>query len=426
MFLDSFWASLMSEVSPEKIGAILKTSNITWDEDYVCIQPVDSQDIEFIKTALVSLGYSREIDVDVGGISISNAQSAWASSRGLYFYKDKKSLWGDYKSLRVEDYFYITSCGSTNLANDKDEFLVALDSFSNWNKLLEQLADHVGTVSSPDTLIFFVGSEKGAKKYKITPRLSIEQLQADGTGAANETALKLLAILAIDDAQDAERREIMRVALVDFLDDLDSSEKECFSRCLSHHHEFLGKYYESFETLIHRSSINKALEEVAEKNIDYVNKLNDAISGAQTKAFAIPGAIIAIGALVKSLGLAESVLVLFGLWMVKRITNGTNEIQLDVLRNLEYQVGEIFTRYKKASDEAIVKRKAEEAMSSILRMIEKAKKRITNIDKLTSLMLLVAVVYMLARVVIPEIAQWYQSLCFVSCHPAIKTIAIAN
>lgn len=415
----------MNDVAPDKVGAILEASTIMWEGDYVCIRLIDAQDVEVLKSALPSLGYDREIDADEVSVSISNVQSAWTSSRSLYFYKDKKGLWADYKSIGVENYFYITACGSTNLTDKKDEFLTALDSFSNWDKLLAQLSDHVGTVSSPDTLVFFVGSDKGAKKYKITPRLSIDQLQAKETSAANDTALKLLAILAVDDAQDTERREIMRVALVDFLDDLGSSEKEYFSGCIINHLDLLGKYYESFETLIHRSSINKALEEVAEKNIEYVNRLNDAISGAQTKAFAIPGAIIAIGALVKSLGLVESLLVLFGLWMVKRITNGTNEIQLDVLRNLEHQVREIFTRYKKASDEAIVKRKAEEAMASIIRMIQKAKTRIAGIDRLTNIMLVVAVVYMAARTVVPEIAQWYQSLCFVSCHPAIKTFAIA-
>ena len=416
--------SNMSEERRAKLFSVLKTSAVTWNEDYVAVAPKDRTDLLFLQDAFSSFGYARDFDISDSTISISNAQGAWATSRTLYFYTDRKSFWIDYNSASEGRYYFVTECKSTNLVSETTDLSVALNCFSSWKMLFLKLSDHVGTASSSDTFVFFVGGEKGARKYSVTPRLTLANVLSLATPFAHNTAVRLLSFLDVKDAQETERRETMRVALVDFFDDLDVGSKELFSESLKKHETLLSKYVESFDTLIHRYSINKALEEVAEKNVDYINKLNETISSAQSKAFAIPGAIIAIGALVRTFGFAEALLVLIGLWMVKVITKGTNEIQLTTLKNLEFQVREAFGRYSKASDEAAVKRKAESAMSSILDLIVKAKIRIKDINCLSNIMLISAVVYMIYRVVSPYIVLFFSDVCLIRCGHVTRVFAI--
>lgn len=401
----------MREEERVRLCKVLKASVITWDEDYVVVTPSDKADITFIQEAISNLGYARDFDTSDSTISISNAQGAWGSARSLYFYKDRNSFWLDYHFMPESRYFFVTDCNSTNLVAEVTDLSVALNCYSCWKTLFSELSDHLGTPSSSDTYVFFVGGEKGARKYSVTPRLPLQKVVSIATPLAHNTALRLLSYLHIKDAQDTERRETMRVALMDFFDDLDVSAKELFSQSLEKHDALLSKYVESFDKLIHRYSINKALEEVAEKNIDYVNKLNDTISAAQNKAFTIPGAMIAIAALVRTFGVAEAILVLIGLWMVKIITKGTNEIQLSTLENLEIEVRQTFTRYRKASDEAAVKSKADAAMSSVLDMITKARGRIAVVNRLSNVMLLVSFGYILYRVIPIYISPFIFKLC---------------
>ncbi|WP_249671628.1 hypothetical protein [Pseudomonas abieticivorans] len=401
----------MTEGERVRLAKLLKGSVVAWDEDYVVVTPSDKTDIAFIQDAISKLGYERDFDTTDLTISVSNAQAAWSAARALYFYRDRKGFWLDYSSIPKFCYFYITECGSTSLSAEETDLTVALNCYASWRSLFLELSDHLGTPSSSETFVFFVGGEKGARKYSVTPQLALNKVLSIATPIAHDTARRLLEYLHIKDAQDTERRETMRVALMDFFDDLEVGAKDLFSQSMEKHDSLLSKYVESFDTLIHRYSINKALEEVAEKSIDYVNKLNDTISTAQNKAFAIPGAMIAIAALVRTFGVAEAVLVLVGLWMVKIITKGTNEIQLSTLDNLEFEVRQTFTRYRKTAEEAAVKSKADAAMLSVLGMIAKAKVRIKGVDRLSNVMLLVALGYMLYRAIPIYVSPFIFKMC---------------
>lgn len=65
-------------------------------------------------------------------------------------------------------------------------------------------------------------------------------------------------------------------------------------------------------------SVNKILNELDEKNLEFTSKINEFISSNQTKALTIPGALIAAGGLVKANETTEAILIIAGLWMIKK------------------------------------------------------------------------------------------------------------
>lgn len=400
----------------------LEEASLSWDDDYIKITLTEEFAHSGIVQSFIALGYVGQIEDEcVDGlisIYISNAASNWSDKRSIFFFSTKENYWLEQGVSQDVHYFFITECKSNNFVDDASRFCQSLVCFRSWRDLLEELSDHKGTEESPESLVFFVGSDKGARKYEVIPRIALDDLLASANASALTVSEKLLSYIRIEDAQHDERKETMRVALVDYLDDCKS--EKFFVKLLEGHTKLFDRYQDSYHTYMHRFSINEILEEVAEKNIDYTNRLNDSISSAQLKAFAIPGALIAVGALVKSVSLLDLLLVCLALLMVKKLTVSANQIHLSIFNNLERQVTHAFSRYKKTQHEQEVKSTADRATSELSQLIEKARSRISNINKMASLMLYLGWLYLFVRLVQSSFDGFMPKLpCLLNCYSVV-------
>jgi hypothetical protein len=92
----------------------------------------------------------------------------------------------------------------------------------------------------------------------------------------------------------------------------------------------LGKFYqgytERYKVYVSKFSVNKILAGIESERVGFLCKVQDAIMAQQTKAFAIPGGVIAVGAILKSTTTGWDLFVVFvGLlistWMIASLNN---------------------------------------------------------------------------------------------------------
>jgi hypothetical protein len=139
--------------------------------------------------------------------------------------------------------------------------------------------------------------------------------------------------------------------------------------------------------------VNKLLGEIEEKVSDYISKINELVSSSQNKAFAIPGALIAVAALIKEQGALSILLICVGLYFVMLLTRTANSVYLESFSTLESQIKKSLSRYEVIKDEAEVRISAEEAKTKLLNLLSGARLRIGVINRLAIFTFVLGVVY---------------------------------
>ncbi|MCF7543402.1 hypothetical protein [Pseudomonas petrae] len=394
----------MQPADGRSITQLLEGSELSWDKTYLNIEVrsgCSESEIALFCSALATFGYDDKVErSDAGGapvLSISNEVRKWQSSRSLYFYANLESFWGDFtKDSKIENYYYVTAEKSTNLPGSSTPLSEKINAYVLWRKLLESLADHVGTRSSINEFIYFIGSDSSAKKYDINPVISLSDFECAFASDSTSVATELLAHLELLDAHRLERRTVMRTALAEILNE--DHAQDGFIWVVSQGARFFKKYREHYDNYTHRFSINKLLSEIEERNLEYTNKINESVTGSQTKAFAIPGALVAIAALLKSAEIMDVLLIFVGLLMVKSFTSTANAIYVESYGNLKRQVINGFEKYKKTSVAEEVQESASVTQVEILSLVKKAVERLGYIDKIARYMLLAGGAYLIYRV----------------------------
>lgn len=128
-----------------------------------------------------------------------------------------------------------------------------------------------------------------------------------------KNALEFIKVLSIDDAQSPERISIMRAALLDVLEEDDN---KSITSLINKSAKLYKRYNELLDLYTKKFSVNKILNELDQKNLEYTSKINEFVSSSQSKVFTIPGVLIAIGGLAKASGFLDSILIFIGLLMV--------------------------------------------------------------------------------------------------------------
>ncbi|EKN6360428.1 hypothetical protein DVP20_20105, partial [Yersinia enterocolitica] len=145
-------------------------------------------------------------------------------------------------------------------------------------------------------------------------------------------------------------------------------------------------------------SINKILNELDQKNIEYTTKINEFISSSQNKAFTIPGALIAVGGLAKASGLLDSLLIIIGLLMVYYITSTANSVHNESYDSLKRSLVDSFSRYSQFDEGAEVKEAANKISQDLYYKIDKAKDRLKSIDDMAKGMIIIGAIYLMLRI----------------------------
>jgi len=348
-------------------------------------------DIVAIQEHLTRLGYRGNYFVLGQTLSVSLATSSWTMP---FFFESNAELWQKVVQRKIlpERFYVLENHFHSDDTNEHAIFLMQL--YVEWVSLLLKIKDHGGSTHDP-ILAFYINSDKGAKKYEIDYRkvefADLIKLELETEDRAD---LKyLLDIVSLDDAHQKERREVLRSSLAEILDNNYADSPMLW--LLQQSKKLKKKFQENHDVYLHKFSVNKLLSEIEEKSTDYISKINESISSSQSKAFAIPGALIAIAALIKNADFFSLLFVCAGLLSVTVLTFVANRIHSEAYDALKEQVTRSLTRYEIMKDEDAVRVSATDAKNKLLDLIKKSKSRLDLINALSVTIFIMGVCYTL-------------------------------
>jgi hypothetical protein len=372
------------------LAELLKQSSCRIDDGNLEVTSTQIKLID-IHQHLAGLGYTGDYFVSNQTLSISLATSSWSAT---FFLRSEAELWQKVVQRKaLPERFYVIE---RNIHSEElsERTISLMQFYVQWVSLLIKIKDHGGSTSDP-VLAFYISSDKGAKKYEIDYRkvefADITKLGIEPEDTAN---LKyLLDIVSLEDAHEKERREVLRSSLAELLDGTDSTSPMLW--LLQQSKRLKRSFQENHDVYLHKFSVNKLLSEIEEKSTDYISKINESISSSQSKAFAIPGALIAVAALVKNADFVSLLFVCAGLLSVTILTFVANTIHSEAYDALKDQITRSLTRYEVMKNEDAVRVSAIGAKEKLLGLIEKAKKRLALINALSVTIFIMGVFYTL-------------------------------
>lgn len=329
-----------------------------------------------------------ESEIHAGSNELAFSVSSGSLSKKSTIYPRIEDLWRKVIAEKQLPYDFIIL--NEKVASTRTcDLIEKVKLYLKWKSVVTSLSVH----DISGKAIWYLPDENGGKEVviNITDSLSrVKEYQADP--ASLQSAIKLESVLLLDDAQSSERIAILKKAISDFTGS-DSS----FESIVSAGERVLNRYNDLLDLYTKRFTVDKILNEIESKNLEYTTKLNDYISASQTKAFTIPGALIAVGALVKIGGFLEGALILIGLYMIYFIAKTANDAQRESYENLERGLTESFERYHQFDEGTEVRKAAKNTLKALNQKIKKATERLDGIDNLGRWMVYFSLIYIVLQ-----------------------------
>lgn len=299
-------------------------------DDGQIIFDADSVSPSDIHAYLGSVGceHPEKLENIAGQIYLMTSE-AW-KERYVPFFVSTDSLW---HTLRAKDqepeHYFVIGVGQ----QDMDALRNRLKLYFALRSMLKGLCHHEGDDAQPMKYVFFSSKESYLTKLEIPYAMGIDDflsIDIDNLAISRAETLKS-AVHQDDDVHCDERKHVMREALVDFFKD---EENRNFSFLMSEIKKFYQTYTERYKVYVSKFSVNKILSEIESERVSFLCKIQDAIMSQQTKAFAIPGGVVAVGAILRFSKNSWDFLIIFtGLlittWMVSSLNrNVTGHIDL--------------------------------------------------------------------------------------------------
>lgn len=333
----------------------------------------------------------RDDDVKIN-ISLKDG----AFQTGKIFFTNYSVLFFNYKkSGKLPNFFFTLEEKESSFDVVQSNNLLVINAYFSWKKLISMLADHHD--ESKDSFVFFIGKDGVAKKHVVNASVEFNELEkiiyADS--CLNTASVFIDLLCRENDAHRDERKSVMRSTLSEVVDG--SKEGVNILSVLNVSEKFAKEYKELYEIYIHRFSINSLLNEIDAKSLEYLGKTNELISSLQTKALAIPGGLIAIGAFSKASGILNLIVVIAGFLIATSITKKSNEVHRETLGLIEKQVEKAFDKYIKNREEKEVESAASSSKSDIIQLVNGGKDRLRSIDKISGYSVYGMVIYMICK-----------------------------
>lgn len=345
------------------------------------------QQIDFIKNKFEEYGLSG-VRCEDGVITI-NTKANFIDDKSIIF-TSLDNLWFKSNSLKVlpEKYIVLKENISSLKVSSK---ITSISVYLKWTRILDAISNH----KSDDKYIMYIPSEDGGKELLIDKNHRLDLVFKINTSASDEASLDaFLKVLDINDAQRKERESIIRSAIYDFLSDSDDKSINSLANVSE---RIYNRYNDLLELYTNRFSVNKLLSELEQKDLEYNTKINDFLSASQSKAFAIPGALIAIGGIAKASGILDSSLIMIGLYLIYHITKLSNQVLDESYESLKKSIRSSFNRYKKFEEGVEVKKTAEEMNEDLLIKVDSAQLRVKRVNKIGIYMILIGAVYLFLK-----------------------------
>jgi hypothetical protein len=272
--------------------------------------------------------------------------SAWDASF-VPFFASTEAMWHAVRTRsKKPEYIHIIGM------DDDQQISVSrlIDLYFLLRDTLKTLCHSEGDDGQTHKYIFFSSKESLLTKLEISYLMTCDELMAIHVGEKDlKDAQKMhTAVMADEDVHCEERRHVMRETLTELLKD----EKDCNLRLIMESvSKFYKKYNERYKVYVSKFSVNKILTEIESDCVSFLGKVQDAIMTQQTKAFAVPGGIVAAGAILKPATTAwDYLVILVGLiistWMIVSLNN-------NVISHINL-LAEEFDRSTKKYDDIVV------------------------------------------------------------------------
>lgn len=350
------------------------------------------KELDVLARALKEINSSCAVSEDEDNfyLEFEDSKEVWANNYNSYLNRDLGSFIRlCLKHRNVPEKFCIADRKLTDRSTQNPD-LVKIKSLTNWTKLLDCIADHK---QDNDVLVFFAQNDSGRSRvYELSPYITVEEFESLETDENQSHFEHLFDSWNLKDAHEKDRKSVMLVSLSEVLGQISTGEN-AFKYFLSQAEKFHDRYRENYDIYVNRFSVDTQLREIDEQHLEFIGKLQDLVTSAQTKAFAMPGVMVAIGALAKLSNFLSVVAIFTGVLMTKILINKSNELLNENLEHFSDTVTRALGQYVKYRNEAEeVRTHAEEANKKLAIQIQKAKKRVDFLDSLADWMLVLGIV----------------------------------
>lgn len=345
---------------------------------------------------LSSLGCESPQELERVGdqIYLASSTQAWRK-RFIPFFANAESLWFALRNMEDEpEHYFIIGADEAVLTDLKKRFKF----YFALRAMLKELCHHEGDELQPMKYVFFTSKESHLKKLEILYAMDLNAFTAidvtDGDILKANTLMS--AVKQVDDVHCDERKHVMREALVEFFKGEDGRVLQSLMSDIS---KFYEAYNERYKVYVSKFSVNKILSEIESERIGFLCKIQDAIMSQQTKAFAVPGGLVAVGAVLRfSKGFWDFTIILIGLtlttWMITSL-NRTVINHIDLL-------GDEFKKSTSKYDDVIVgvenvRAEIEVSRSRLDKSSAHARSKLVALTRISWLMLVVVTVMLLTR-----------------------------
>ncbi|UZE27013.1 hypothetical protein [Pseudomonas asplenii] len=340
---------------------------IRLDDDQLILdtQSLETKDVqEFLK--IYGCHSPENLDL-IGHDLFLLASSAWNEGY-VPFFANAEAMWHTLRTRsKKPEHMHIIGIDEdqhTSISRLTDLYFLLRD-------ILQALCHNNGDESQTLKYVFYSSKESLLTKLEISYLIACNELMTinvDAKGLKHAQTMHA-AVMADEDVHCEERRHVMRETLTDFLKD----EKDCNIRVMMASISILyKKYNERYKVYVSKFSVNKILTEIESDCVSFLGKIQDVIMAQQTKAFAVPGGIVAAGAVLKPATTAwDYLVILVGLiistWMIISLNNNA-VTHINLLTNE-------FERSTKKYDDIIV------GVEDIQEKIEDSRKKLSTSSK---------------------------------------------
>ncbi|MBA7906110.1 MULTISPECIES: hypothetical protein [Enterobacteriaceae] len=372
------------------VNAIL-SAKIEVDSGYMLLEFEDqSIDINIISKLIKDYGLAVEPEVESKEIIFPLSSGAFRDDSNIYSTLDSFLRTCISLGYVPNDFIILTEKISSLLIDDK---IGSIDIYLKWTSVLSSVANHqIG-----GKFVLYIPSDNGGKELVINSYERLDYIiKAPYSKVAVDSVDKIIKVLDVEDAQSPERKSIIRTAIYDLINNIESKD---VSALITISERVFNRYNDLLELYTNRFSVNKLLSELEQKNLEYTTKINDFVSSSQTKAFAIPGALIAIGGLAKASGFWDSLLIFIGLFLVYYITSMSNQVLYESYITLKNSLNDSFSRYSKFDEGVEVRDAAKKISLELYHKIDNAKERLEKVNSIAKWMLWIGGGYLVLKMI---------------------------
>lgn len=378
----------------------------------------ECKDFETIRKALLEVNSSSNLRLDDGVFSLEFEAGTehWQPDFKSFFHKDIESFLRACIRRRSVPNQYCILDRKLSESDATNPILTKISIISRWAKLLDDMADHT---QDNGIFVFFVHSKQGkAKPYEISPFIKYQDLDSLEFDCDDKRYNHLHDSWHLNDAHEKDRQSVMLVSFAEIMSSLKDGENP-FVAFLANTKKFHDRYCENYDIYVNRFTVDGQLREIDEQHLSFVGKLQDLVSSSQTKAFAIPSVMVAIGAFAKTDNILGVVSIIIGVIMTKALINKSNELIKENLEHSKDTFDRALGQYVKSRQEVEeVSDHAKTAQSKLHTQLDNAKLSIDFIDKMSNRMLFIG--FAIAFVMLLSILKNAYPLEFLSIIEFVK------